>query len=272
MQSLYADVGLTLGKYVLEKYRPDLQGHAVDVQSMEVDKPLILKAGGESLFRAEMKYDMKTTSAQIKIFSVDFQGKTTMRHAKCVLRFDDPQQWLQEWQKNHYLIQRSIEWLDNRVSEGLASRMSRPMIYKLFSSLVDYNDEYKGLQEAILSNGDYEATAKVKFQAAKGDFNYNPMWIDSFGQLAGFLMNGHESTTSDQVFVNHGWKSLKYAKELCADTVYRTYIRMSRGEGTKYSGDVYIMDGNTIIAVYGGITVSDICVPCLKETTNHVMI
>ena len=258
IQSLYADIGLTLGKRILEKHRPDLIAYAVDVQNMNVDKPLIKKDGDEAtLFRTEVVHSKSTSSATMSVYSVNATGKKTTQHARCVLSLEDPKWWVQQWESNQYLIERSIEWLEKRAEQGFDSALSAGMIYKIFATLVDYSDGFKGLREAILNSDDREATAKVKFQTSdKGNFLYNPMWIDSCGQLTGFLMNGHESTPADHVFINHGWKSLKLAKELRDDVVYRTYIRMRCVEGTKYAGDLYIIEDDAIIGVYGGITVS----------------
>ncbi|KAK5988370.1 Polyketide synthase 1 [Cladobotryum mycophilum] len=263
--SLYADIGLTLGKRILDKHRPDLKGYAVDVQNMNVDKPLIKKSDGEHLFRTEVKHDKSTNFAEMSIYSVNSQGKKTTAHAKCVLRFEDPKEWTQEWERNQYLIERSIEWLGKRAEQGFDSQLSTGIIYKLFSSLVDYSPGFKGLQEAILNSTDREATGRVKFQTKKGNFVCNPMWIDSCGQLTGFLMNGHEMTQKDQVFINHGWKSLKLAKEFREDGVYRTYIRMRNVEATKFSGDLYILEGDSIIGVYGGITFMGIARKVLNQ-------
>ncbi|KAK2616922.1 hypothetical protein QQS21_000010 [Conoideocrella luteorostrata] len=252
--SLYADIGLTLGKRLLEKYHPELRDYSVNVQDMNIDKTLVLKNDEPTLFRAEVTHDKTTLVAKMSIYSVNKDGKKTLQHSMSELRFEDPKEWAQDWKRNQHHILRSIGMLRDRADQGLDTKLSQGMIYKLFSSLVDYNDAFKGLQKAVLHSQDHEATATVKFQTPKGDFFCNPMWIDSCGQLTGFLMNGHETTGPDQVFINHGWKSLRLAEEFRQETTYQTYIRMCNVEGTKYSGDLYIVDDNRIIGVYGGIT------------------
>ncbi|KAG8410814.1 polyketide synthase [Metarhizium acridum] len=253
--SLYAEIGMTLGRQLLEKYRPDLQGYSTEIEDMSVDKPLILKEKNkETLFRAEVVHDKSTLTAAMSIYSVDSAGKKTVDHAHCILRFADPKSWLDEWERTYYLIERSVRWLEARVEQGTDSLLSKGIVYKLFSSLVDYSPSFKGLQEVILNSSDREATAKVRLQAEKEDFDYNPMWIDSFGQLTGFLMNGHDFTEKDQVFINHGWRSMRCAKQFRKDAVYRTYICMQNVDKTKYCGDLYIIEDGVIIAVFGGMT------------------
>ncbi|KAJ3937879.1 polyketide synthase pks12 [Colletotrichum fioriniae] len=262
--SLYADVGLTLGNYILKQHRSDLVGYAVNVHHMQVYKPLILKedASGTSLstpFCIEVKYRIDTLTASMTIRSggSHHDGLGT-KHVDCELRFENPKDWEAEWDRQAYLIKRSIEYLESRATQGLDSTLATGMIYKVFSSLVDYQqDGFKGLREVVLHSEDLEGTAKVRFRGPRGGFYCNPLWIDSCGQTTGFLMNCHQTTPRDYVYVNHGWKSMKLAKDFQEGTTYRTYIHMRPVDGTKYAGDLYILDENsTVIGVYGDITVS----------------
>lgn len=108
----------------------------------------------------------------------------------------------------------------------------------------------------VLHSDELEGTAKVRFNTPQGGFHCNPMWIDSCGQTTGFMMNCHQTTPNDYVYVNHGWKSLKLAKEFSEEATYRTYIRMRPVEGTKYAGDLFILDEDCVVGVYGDMTVS----------------
>ncbi|PON26658.1 hypothetical protein TGAM01_v204668 [Trichoderma gamsii] len=252
--SLYSDFGLTLGNYILQKYRLDLEGYAVDIQDMTIHKPLVHKDGPAMLLRVNVEHDMTNSRvAKMSIYSVDAKGKKTVDHAQCKLHFERPKIWQADWDSTQYYVERSIEWLKQKADQGHYSRLSSGVIYKLFSSLVDYSNAYKGIQEAIINAEDYEATGLVQFQVDEGDFQCNPMWIDSCGQLAGFLMNGHAKTPKDQVFINHGWKSFRAVRKFHKDKTYRTYVRMRPMEGTIYGGDVYIFDDEGVVAVCGDI-------------------
>ncbi|KAG8411789.1 polyketide synthase [Metarhizium acridum] len=253
--SLYTDFGVTLGLYILETYRPDLKDHSVDVQDMVVNKALVHKEGSTMLLRINVILDMTDgKAASMSIYSVNSKGDKTADHAQSSLHFEQPKVWLRNWDSTQYYVERSIEWLKEKADQGLNSRMSSGVIYKLFSSLVDYSTAYKGMQEAIVNTEDFEATALVRFQVDEGNFRCNPMWVDSCGQLAGFLMNGHAKTPKDQVFINHGWQSFRTVRKLSKDKTYRTYVRMRCIEGTTYAGDVYIFDNEGIVGVCGGIT------------------
>jgi naphtho-gamma-pyrone polyketide synthase len=255
IQSLYADVAQTLGSYLAENYQPDIKHSGIDVCDMMALKPLIVKDEGRQLFRASMKADWITKSAVFKLFSVNLEGKVISEHANCAIRFSDCDIWEREWERNSYLIRRSIQMLQAGVDEGQNHRIRTGMAYKLFASLVEYDQNYKAMQEVIIDSGQYEATAIVRFQAEESNFHRNPFWIDSLGHLTGFVMNANDRTPKDMVYVNHGWKSMKCLKKFSADTQYRTYVKMQLVGDNVYAGDLYVLEADKVIALYEGVKV-----------------
>jgi naphtho-gamma-pyrone polyketide synthase len=184
------------------------------------------------------------------------EGKKILDHASCEVKFFDCAASEMEWKRNSYLIKRSIELLEENVIKGDAHRMKRGMVYKLFSALVDYDENYQSIREVILDSEHHEATARVKFHAPQANFHRNPYWIDSFGHLSGFIMNASDGTDSkNQVFVNHGWDTMRCLKKFSPDVTYRTYVRMQPWRDSIWAGDVYIFEGDDIVAVYGGVKV-----------------
>lgn len=224
---------------------------------MTVPKPLIAKNDGPQLFRATATADWNEKCASVQIYSVNADGKKTVDHGSCLVKFSDCNVWKEEWRRHAYLIWRSIDRLFQSAAEGEGHKLGRGMVYKLFSALVEYDSNYKSMEEVILDSEQYEATARVKFQAKPGNFHRNPFWIDSLGHLSGFVMNANDATDSKtHVFVNHGWDSMRCSKKFSADTTYRTYVKMQLWQNNIYAGDVYVFEGDDIIAVYGGVKVS----------------
>ncbi|OJJ48520.1 hypothetical protein ASPZODRAFT_150731 [Penicilliopsis zonata CBS 506.65] len=251
--SLYADIAQTLADYLVNKYKPEMKDCGLDVANMAVPKPLLAK-GGEQLFRVSATADWAAKKVNVNVWSVTAEGKKMVDHASCIVKLSDCSVWEQEWKRNAYLIQRSIERLHKDSEDGQSHRMKRGMIYKLFATLVDYDDNYKSIQEVILDSENHEATGRVKFHAPPGNYHRNPFWIDSLGHLSGFIMNASDATDSkNTVFVNHGWDSMRCLKKFSADVTYRTYVRMQLWQNNIYAGDVYIFDGDEIVAVYGGV-------------------
>ncbi|KAJ6155451.1 hypothetical protein N7470_006017 [Penicillium chermesinum] len=251
--SLYADIAQTLAEFLVEKYKPEWKERGYDVCNVVVPKPLIAK-GGKQLFRVSATATWADESAQLKVWSVTPEGKKILDHATCMVKFFDTAAAQMDWKRSAYLIKRSIQHLQESTETGEAHRMKRGMVYKLFSALVEYDENYKSIQEVILDSENNEATALVKFQAPPGNFHRNPFWIDSIGHLSGFIMNASDATDSkNQVFVNHGWDSMRCLKKFDPSVTYRTYVRMQPWKDSIYAGDVYLFEGDEIVAVYGGV-------------------
>ncbi|CAL5871299.1 uncharacterized protein PFLUO_LOCUS5549 [Penicillium psychrofluorescens] len=251
--SLYADIAQTLGEYLVDKYQPSLKERGFDVCNVTVPKPLIAK-GGKQLFRVSATANWVSEVAEVQVWSVTPEGKKIIDHASCLIKFFDTSAAEQEWKRNTYLIKRSIQHLQESTESGQAHRMKQGMVYKLFAALVEYDDNYKSIREVILDSEQHEATALVKFQAPPGNFHRNPFWIDSIGHLSGFIMNASDATDSkNTVFVNHGWDSMRCLKKFDPNVTYRTYVRMQPWQNSIWAGDVYLFDGDDIVALYGGV-------------------
>ncbi|KAF8428551.1 conidial pigment polyketide synthase PksP/Alb1 [Tirmania nivea] len=256
--SLYADIALTLGNYLLTQSGGDARKTAMDISKMVVDKPLIARSQStcRQLLRVSANADWISQTAQVQFYSVTEERKKLTDHAKCIIKFVENNTWLKKWKRNEYLIQARIDRLHSGVEGGQSHKIKRGMAYKLFSALVEYDQKYRGMEEVTLDSAAYEATAKVKFQASEqdGNFYFSPYWIDSLGHLAGFTMNANDVVDSKtQVFVNHGWESMRCATNFSASKTYKTYVKMQNVGGTMFSGDVYIFEEGTIIAVFSGI-------------------
>lgn len=251
--SLYADIAQTLGDFLVRNYKPEWEGRGFDVCDVVVPKPMIAK-GGKQLFRVSATANWAKEYAQVQVWSVTPEGKKIIDHAHCQVKFFDTSAAELEWKRNTYLIKRSIAHLQESTESGEAHRMKRGMVYKLFASLVDYDENFKSIQEVILDSEQHEATALVKFAAPPGNFHRNPFWIDSIGHLSGFIMNASDATDSkNQVFVNHGWDSMRCLKKFDPNVTYRTYVRMQPWQNSIWAGDVWMFDGDDIVAVYGGV-------------------
>lgn len=238
---------------MIEKYKPEFKGTGLDVCDVAITKPLIAKTGQEC-FQVSATANWAENQIAILVYSVTPEGKKTVEHGTLLVKFFDCEAAQLECKRHAYLIKRSIDRLQESAETGDAHRMKRGMVYKLFAALVDYDDGFRSIREVVLDSEQNEATACVKFQAPPGNFHRNPFWIDSFGHLSGFIMNASDSTDSkNQVFVNHGWDSMRCLKKFSPDVTYRTYVRMQPWQGTIWGGDVWVFDGDDVVAVYGNV-------------------
>lgn len=259
LQSLYADIALTMTDYMLRKVQMQTDNIGLDVGNMQIDQPLIaIPTENTQLIRISASADWKSNVITFSLYSVNYQGKKTTSHATCQVRISPNQTWQQDWKRNAYLIKSRISMLRKGVDEGDSHKLKRGIVYKLFAALVDYEPQYQGMQEVVLDSNELEATSLVSFQVNEDGHYFNPCWVDSLGHIAGFIMNGNDNTESkSQVFVNHGWDAMRCAAKLVKGKTYQTYNKMQLVNGTLYAGDTYILDEGNIVAIFEGVRVSD---------------
>ncbi len=259
--SIYADMAMTICEYGYKLAKPDAKDLGMNVANMEVIKPLIAKVDGSSqILKLTATIDTARNTAKL-LFSSGSE-RATAEHAHCTVTFSEKAGWLTEWERTTYLIQSRIDWLQDAEKSGKASKIGRGLAYKLFAALVDYDPKYRGMEEVTLSSENMEATSKVSFQTkpTDGTFMCSPYWIDSVAHISGFIVNGSDAVDSkNQVYVSHGWESLRVAEPFSQEKTYRSYVKMQAAGGKMLAGDVYVFDGNRVIAVVGGLKFQ--CIP-----------
>lgn len=256
--SVYAEMALTVGSYLLDRFKPDMADRLVDVSNMLVEKALIPHSQGPQLLRTSAKVDWSKKSAACVFYSVNDQGKTTMEHAWCTLNFTDKAQ-LPIFQQKAPGYRSRIEALREGIMAGDSMRYSQTAGYKLIATLAKFHPDYRAIDEVVLDSNTLEAYSVVSFGQVKkgGSFNCHPAYIDVLSQTAGFIMNGKDSTDLDvEIYVNHGWDSLQIFEELSPDKSYQTYVRMEQDEGSVFKGDTVMFDGDRVVAFFKGLAVS----------------
>ena len=260
--SLYADMALTVGEYLYKLLRPESQAVQMNVCNMEVSKPFIAETSAPKVQMIRLSATLHLATNKTDLVFSSGSGKSIVEHAKCHVEYGSGVAWLQEWQRNAYLVQGRVESLKKAAIAGTAHRMLRGMAYKLFASFVDYDNKYRGMEEVILDSPGLEATSHVAFQTSKkdGDFVCSPYWIDSVAHLAGFIVNANDALdSSKQVYISHGWESMRFAEPLEATKTYRSYVKMQPAGANMVSGDVYIFDGDRIVGLVGALKFQ--CIP-----------
>lgn len=257
--SVYADIALTLGNYLANKYRPGEPETTVDVSHMDISKALILREDAtQQLLQAHGEVDWQTKSVALKFMSFDSKGKL-QEHARCVVRLCDGASIQRQLQARAQEIKDKIAHLRSGVSEFTTARFNRAMVYRAIRPLARFHDDYRAIDEIILNSNTLEASTKLSFGTVKrgGSFHTHPAIIDSLTQGCGFTMNCNDFTDLDnEVFMNHGWGSFQIFQDLDFDKTYTTYTQMKLGEDKLWHGDSTVFDGDTIVAQFGQIAVS----------------
>lgn len=246
--SVYADIGLSIGRYLLKKYRPVMKDQQIDISNMVVEKALIAQEKGPQLLRTSVDIDWHQKSASCQFSSVDENKKTIVVHAKCNILFacrPDPQ-WLED---SGVEFESRIKQLEAGLATDQCYKFNKTMIYRMVDTLAEFDPAYRALSEVVLNSSSLEAGSKVDLNAVNNTdsttFHTHPAYIDAFSQAAGFVMNANDSSDpTTEVFVNHGWGSFRLFEPLLPDRVYRTYVKMVKAQGSIWEGDVTILDGN----------------------------
>ncbi|KAL9578434.1 MAG: hypothetical protein Q9212_005718, partial [Teloschistes hypoglaucus] len=254
--SLYADMALTVAKYLYKQLRPGTEVPAMSIDNMEASKSLIAGQSDDQLLRLHGEADIDAGQVKLQFYSTTSEGKKRTDHAKCVVSYLDAQAAILNWKRYHYLIKPRVEALIKGVNDGTAEKMHRSTAYSLFGSFVKYGASYRGIEEVNLNLEEYEATAKLAFQTTDedGDFVCNPYWIDSIGHLSGLVVNVKEALGDKaQVFISHGWEAMCFARPLSKDKVYRSYVKMQPIGNKVMAGDVILFEEDEIIGVIDGL-------------------
>ncbi|KAI5463837.1 hypothetical protein BGZ63DRAFT_423145 [Mariannaea sp. PMI_226] len=249
--SLWGDIALHTAKYFIEQRSMETQLTGMDVSNMNIQKPLVHNPNLTSqLFRVSASADWSSNAIKVTIFSITSQGEKTLDHCTCTIFLVPAQLWSKKWERNAYLVQSRIKALNEAVDDGDAHRLKPSIVYRLFANIVEYAPPYQGMREVVLDSNDLEAVSTVKFQVDSQGFCFNPQWMDSVGGVAGFIMNGNDSPHRNaEVFINHGWESMKFISMPEFGRTYYCYNRMQVLEGTMYAGDTYVFDGDHIIGI-----------------------
>ncbi|KEZ40717.1 Conidial yellow pigment biosynthesis polyketide synthase [Scedosporium apiospermum] len=254
--TIYAEMGMTICDYAYKLVRPGTKKIGVNICDVEVPKTLIFDETLDAhILRCTATCNPAKGTAELVFHTLESGKKTD--HCYCKVYYEDPEEWLSEFDRVNYLIKSRIDHLTEAEKVGKASKIGRGLAYKLFTALVDYEAPYKGMEEVILDSDTCEATAKVVFPTSgkEGNWFFNPYWLDSCCHISGFIINGTDAVDSrEQVYISHGWGYMKMAEKLDGAKTYRSYIRMQPVRGTKMmAGDAYIFDGDRIVGVVGQI-------------------
>ncbi|KAI2476002.1 Type I Iterative Polyketide synthase [Pyrenophora tritici-repentis] len=258
--SVYADIALSLGTYLLKRHRPDTEANLVDVSDMTISKALILRDGAtQQLLQAHADVDWSSNTASIRFMSFDSHQKL-QEHSRCVLRFKD-RSLRKQLEENVANFNNKMQALRDGVAKGISARFNRPMVYRAIRPLARFHDDYRAINEIILNSNTLEAISHLSFETVKrgGHYHTHPAIIDSLTQSCGFTMNCNDAADLDvEVFMNHGWGSFQIFEPLDFDKKYTTYTQMAEGSDKLWHGDVVIFDDDRVVAFFGQIAIQGV--------------
>ncbi|KAJ5810983.1 polyketide synthase [Penicillium robsamsonii] len=258
--SIHADVAFTLSNYLHSRMRPNLTVPVTNIKNMQVKQGLIARKDRSrpQWIQVHAVADGSTGSVQLFWYALNNQGQRAPDcFATAIAEWGDPVSWHNEWAPTAHLVLGRIETLRQEASVGKANRLSQDLTYSLFGNLVDYAEKYRGMQSVVLHG--MEATAEITLTANErpDQWTVPPFHIDSVAHLAGFILNGGNALDSRKNFyVTPGWKSMRFARPLVAGDRYVSYVKMMpiHKQPGFFEGNVFIIQGDTVIGLVEGIT------------------
>ncbi|KAJ9400459.1 hypothetical protein DTO282F9_2646 [Paecilomyces variotii] len=260
--SVYADIGFTLGNYLLDRFPtrfgPDTK--VVDVTDMVIEKALMPLNAGPQLLRVTASLIWSEKEASVRFYSVDENHTETVQHSHCRIKFSDRSTY-QAYQEQISAVKARMFEMKANSSSGRTYRFNGPMAYNMVQALAEFHPDYRCIDETILDNETLEAACTVSFGNVKkeGVFHTHPGYIDGLTQSGGFVMNANDKTNLGvEVFVNHGWDSFQLYEPVTDDRSYQTHVRMRPAESNQWKGDVVVLSGENLVACVRGLTIQGV--------------
>lgn len=269
--SIYADMVTNAAKHIRtlgsQKYRGD--DDAVEVASMEVSKPLIIRPEAFSQVVHVVVQGKTSTPDSLTVTIQTEKNNIITEHACCIAHFGSEPEWTAAWQPKSYLYLDRINQLHDLAAHGKADRIRRNLIYKIFSSFVDYSKPYQGMDEVVMEDSNMEGSARVTLALLEGGQRSHPCWIDALCHITGFLLHASTTRPTDVRYISHGWKAMRLSSRLRGGQSFRNHVRMQQTDsrGTMV-GDVHVFEGGCIVAAIEGIKFTPIQSSVLASLIN----
>ena len=255
--TVFCEMAYTAARYLYEGANPGKAVPPMSLWALNITHPLVVPVSDplQTIEIFAVKSADHDWSVHVSFHSKD--NTSSHKHCTCNVRFGKIDERKAEFSRSLHLVNKRVDALTSSAIAGLSHRLQRPIVYKLFTNLVEYGEKYQGLEEVYLDNtgyGDTAARVKLAPHADSGTFTENPYWTDTIIHLAGFLLNGDVALSPDDAYISAGFEAFHIFEELSDTKTYTTYVSMQPSEKPNVvSGDVYVLDGGKLIALCGGL-------------------
>ncbi|KAF2766234.1 ketoacyl-synt-domain-containing protein [Teratosphaeria nubilosa] len=213
--SLYADIALTIAKYIQQATGSGFFLDGYDVCDMDVHKPLLVAPN-----RKDERKWLKRWSHHLHF--VDDR----------IRNLDDAS--------------------ENDKASTITKRLAYRLFASLVDYSSHY---HRMNQVVFDSEGlEATAVVSLDPESDKTGFSFSPYNLDGLLHLSGLILNGNETFDHTKaVYNSHGWESLRLAKPLRVDADYKVYVKMLPTGKNMVAGNLYVISANEILAVCEGI-------------------
>ena len=253
--SVFYDMAFTAAKYIYTEKNPGKIVPHMELSNLEITHALVVPTiNPEQIIRVTASSSGADSS--VDVFYSSSEGTSSHEHGHCRILFGDRNDWKSEWSRSLHLVKKRVDALIKSGQSGEGHRLMKPVVYKLFANLVDYDHKYQALEEVFVEDDFSDAVANVKLgpRSGLGSFTCSPYWTDAIVHLSGFVLNGNYAKPDDIAYISTGLESLRIIGELSEHRHYTCYtsIQPSNDKGVSL-GNVYLFDGSDLVALCTGI-------------------
>ena len=232
--SVFSDAAATVAKYTLEySGRKGVTAAHLTFHDPELLAPLTRDLVGidGTLFSTAT---MESASADAVLVMFKITSKRGESHDLGSLRvkYRSPEKAQADIDRVSFFIKIKMEARIRLSKEGLGHRIQPGIFYALFANAVEFSPDFRGVQEAYVSEDFHEAAAIIVLPPDPVDtrFTSSPYWGEGLLHLAGFMVNGNPSKSPQSTFVVMGYDSVEQLAAIEHGKQYMTYTRISRWE------------------------------------------
>lgn len=250
---VFLDMALSAARYVFRSMNPDTKMPSFSAYDMEITQPFVMagaKADDHTILVTATRAEPSRETTAISFAST--QGGKRRDHGTCTVGVASNRLWARHWQKTGPLVGLARQGLLAAVGRHLGHRLSKAIVYKLFSHVVKYSASYQTLEDVIVSEDFTQGFAQVRLGAdTSGSFMHSPYWTDGLGHLASFLVNCDPAKADTDVWVPTGFRRLHLAEALYSTKTYTAFVSFGgpcRASPTALC-DAYLFDGTELLGM-----------------------
>ena len=250
---VFTDMALTAAKYAhFLLHRHTHNGKTPTIHDLVMSHALALVAEEpKPTIYIKSMYTAAEKTADVVIYSR--KNKKEVTYSTCRVQFGDSSEvWRASQAQMLFLVQARIEALRKQAASGNAHHILKPIVYKLFSSVVEYSEQYTALEEVVLDAGSRDALGTVRLPskcpstADEDHFLFDPYSVDAVTHLTGFVLNSGLRYGEDVACISVGFDVWRELEKLSRDKIYTSYVCMHEVPGGPFiTGDCYVFDAES---------------------------
>lgn len=245
--SVFMDMAYTAARHLFDRAKMEVPLTHMGLQDLKMTQALLVpRQDPTQIVRITATLNLAAKTVAVRFQSVDgVMPSGIVDHGYATIVAGEKTTSLRQWAQMRRLVQGRATAL---ASDTQAHRMTTPLIYKLFASMVDYSKPYQALREAHIDPSFQDAMATIALGSAVadvGNFTYSPFILDALVHLVGFLLNADLNKSDNDLHMANSIGSLHILEPLRAErgecVVYASIRHRDARTGVSLC-DVFVFD------------------------------